>query len=330
MSENRLNIVAVENHPSPATDRRRQSSLRNQRKEAIQAKFERLWLIDPLQFDPFRNCRESERFERTFQLITEYFDPANKLIADLGCAAGAFSKRLAEGRARVHAVDVAGNALSRVKDFKLENIETYQECLPKTLLKDEAYDLVLSTEVIAYLQPDEYRLYFSELSRLLKADGSVVCSTAIDFHSEDALQRFANLAETEFKIEEWIFSYHALHIRFCNFFEIPAHFIRASQDSEYCQKSCKDKTKWSRYWWRLNTSRGGVIFWKSVNFFFQPILALLKRNRTLLLQMEKICKFFSDPSGISHAIFIGVRRPLVEVPEEMQPLEAKRKKSVWE
>lgn len=328
MGDNRLSIVAVENRSETA--KRTQSSMRHKRKEEIQAKFERMWLLDPLQFDPLRNCMERERLERTWRLVTEFLDPVNKLIADLGCGGGVFSKRFCDHGAKVHAVDVAGNALQCVKQLKLENIETYQECLPKTLLKDEGYDLVVSTEVIAYLQADEYRLYFSELSRLLKPEGYVICSTAIDFNSEDALQRFADLAETEFKIEKWILSYHALYLRICNFFDAPAHFIRANQDNEYSQQVV-NKTKFGRWWFRLNSSSCLSIFWRGVNFFFQPIASLLKQNRTLLLKMEKMCKFFSDPTGISHVMFIGIRRPLVETPPPgMEPIETKLKKTVWE
>ena len=107
---------------------------------------------------------------------------------------------------------------------------TSQQCLPHTTLQEEHYDLVISTDAIAYLQQDDFRLYFSELARLVKPQGSLICSTPIDIHSEDALERFIHLAETEFEIEKWVFSYHAYFIRLTRLLASPlSRFVRQSR-----------------------------------------------------------------------------------------------------
>jgi len=49
--------------------------------------------------------------------------------------------------------------------------------------------------------------------RLCTEEGSIVCSTQIDIHSDDAFSLFASLMETEIIIEEWQFSYHRIYIR---------------------------------------------------------------------------------------------------------------------
>lgn len=319
---NRLNIVSTDNNQTikaPKTSRR----------EEIRAKFERLWLTNPEQFDPHRNCIEEERIERTWKLILEFINPLDQLAVDLGCGTGILSRRLTKAGATVHAVDAASNALKRLEGLTPKVASTSQDCLPKTVLKDDEYDIVISTEVIAYLRPDEYRLYFAELSRLVHSKGFVICSSPVDFNSMDAVERFANLAETEFKIEKWIFSYHRLTIRFWEFFEAPSTYAKAKKDAEYRKEQILKRSGLSRGWFRMNSTFLLSFFWSVIQIFTNPIVKFLKHNRFLMNKMEKICRLFWDEEGISHAILIGKRRPLLTTHEAI-PQEMKHKRQVWE
>lgn len=271
MKQNRLKIVNV-------------PQKRHVRRLKAQTKYEQLWEHDPEKFNPLRNCTERERIERSWDLLREFMDPKNLLCADLGCGSGVFSRKLHNAGATVHAVDIANSALK----YLPENIKAVQDNLPATTLDDDTYDFVICLDVIAHLQPDEFRLLFSELSRLIKRDGTVLCSTPIDINAEDSLSRFTALVQTEFKISKWVFSNHRLHIRLCNFFESPI-----------------------------------------LQYISKPLSYILRQNRWLMLITEKICRFFWSDSGISHAIFIGKRRPLIETTKETPKLKL-GKKQVWE
>lgn len=320
----RLNIVATEPTQKIA-------SRQKNRKEEATEKFEKMWENDPEQFNPTRNAMEKERIKRTCDLILDFFTPENKKVADLGCGWGMLAQQLCTQGARVDAVDVAAAPLTQLKAKEIANLSTLQDCLPRTKLNDDAYDLVISTEVIALLHPDDYRLFFSELSRLIKSKGFVVCSTALDIHAEDALQRFASLAETEFQIEKWIFSYHYLYIRLHSFITAPSRYVSAARDAEYRQKELNQRKGISRGWFRLNSTPFFSKIWSMVNTLLSPLTKFFQQSHTVLSQLEKITRLIWSDSGISHALFLGVRRPLVQIPSaETMPQEKKHKKEVWE
>ncbi len=212
MAENRLNIVNTDSNKEPSGFSGSYAGSKARRQEA-QAYFDRLWLVDAESMNPLRNCMERERLDRTVRLAKSHVALDHKRVVDLGCAAGVMTRMLRDEDTQIDAVDISGNALKKLKEQDMTNILPVQDYVPMTTLKDDAYDLVVCTELIADLKPQEYRLLISELARLVKPEGYVVCSTAVDINSEDALQKFRDLAETELQIDEWVVSYHRLYIR---------------------------------------------------------------------------------------------------------------------
>lgn len=326
--DNPLNIVAVSKRP----ERSDTSPPKTKPREEAQAKFERMWLQDPQQFNPQRNEMERERIRRTLTVLSEYFVPKDAHVVDLGCGHGDIAQQLAKSGAHVLAIDIANNALKRLNARNIPNITTLQDYVPKTKLKDNAFNLAISTELIGYLAQDQFRLYFSELARVIRADGYVLCSTAIDINSDESLARFASLAESEFHILKWFFSYHAFYIRLLNGLTAPARFARAFNDCEYRQQELAKRTSTFRKgWYRLNTSPIAVACWKIVQSILNPLVKWIEQSPRVLLNLEKICRFIKNDAGISHAIFIGERRPIfVPPPEAELPQERKHRKQVWE
>lgn len=327
MANSRLNVIDSQENPEPQRETRSQ---RASKRDEAKAKFERIWLTDPESFNPMRNAMERERIARTLELTNESFSASGKKIADLGCGCGTLTIRLSEQGALMHAVDIASNALKRVQEAKIQNVTMSQDYVPETSLQDNAYDAVICTDLIAYLDPIQYRLFFSELARLIHSQGYVICSTAVDIDS-DALQRFAGLAETEFKIEKWILSYHALYIRLHTILTAPSRYCRAWKEPEFKQKELSHRKRLSRKWFQLNSSPVLAKAWSIVNYPLQPLVNKLEQSRSILIGLENICKFIWSDSGISHALFIGTRKPLIETPpEDTLPQERKYRKEVWE
>lgn len=329
MNNNPLQVTSVSNN---ATATRHTPSNRNSHRQEIQARMERLWLQDPEQFNPQRNNIGRKRLQLTIELLQKDAPLKGKRVADLGCGSGVLTRMMRDNGAVVHAVDVAGNALSRLKEHDMHDITAIQDCLPTTSLKDDYYDIVVCTEVIGYLNPDQYRLFFAELSRIVKADGHVLCSSDLDLDSEDSLERFGGLAETEFTIEHWEFSYHRLLIKWIRFFEIPEKYISASRHPDEHQKEFSRKSTFlGRWWFRLNTNKIVVPFWMFLNIVAKPIANGLLQNDNIMIFLESICKFLWSESGISQAIFIGKRRPLTfPLPPSEIPIEPKHKRQTWE
>jgi len=277
MSSQRLNIAQV--NPS---SRAKKSQANSQRLE-IQATMERMWHQNPEQFNPERDCIQRQRIQKTVQLIKESISLDKKRAVDLGCGSGVLSRVLRDAGADVDAVDIAGNALKALQEHNMQHIRPVQDCFPMTSLEDDAYDVVVCTETIGYLPASVYRLAFAELSRLLKNDGRIICSTELDLNSEDALERLNALAETEFTIDLWVFSHHRLFLRLCQFLK----------------------------WIGCPTSR-------------------LRQSSFAMNFFEKICRFLYPEKGISHALFMGKRRPMTfPLPAKEIPREMPHKRELW-
>jgi 2-polyprenyl-3-methyl-5-hydroxy-6-metoxy-1,4-benzoquinol methylase len=179
-------------------------------RQLAEERLDLLWSQSPKQFDYSRNCREIERIERTWDLIQKIPDLNQKVIVDVGCGTGEIAKRLKKLGATVHALDGSQIPLPHLEK---EGITAIHDYLPKTKLNDNFYDLVICTDVIGYLPPQEHRLLMLELSRIVKKEGYVICSTGLDIYTEDPLEIFESLLQTEFVVEEWRYSHHAWHIR---------------------------------------------------------------------------------------------------------------------
>ena len=320
----RLKIVAEEERktaPPPPISRRTET----------QAQFERQWRHSPEQFDSHRNVIERLRITRTLALIDEQALPESSNAVDLGCGSGQLSRALTKRGIDVTAVDCASQPLAALRHGIDAPAAVKQDYIPKTLLDDNSFDLVLATDLIEYLPATEYRLFFAEVARLVKSDGYVVCSTAIDILSDDALARFAALAETELNILHWRFSYHALYIRLRNVFKAPARYARSWRDSRYRIEQLERRRSLARRWFQFNSSKLVAPLWWLLQLFTTPCVTFIEQSRFLLTTLEKVSRILSQEEGISHAIFIAKRRQLLPPTDQpLQPQERKHKKQVWE
>lgn len=302
-----------------------QKILRNQ----IEAKFERQWMQNPEQFNPERNCMSLENFNRSRQMVQQALPLQDIHAVDLGAGYGKMSVHLSQaGAQKIDAVDIASYALKHIEEQNIAQVHTHHDFVPYTHLEDNLYDLVVCTELIAELPENEHRLFFSELCRLVKQNGKVVCSTSLDIYSENPLEKFHQLAETELITDPWLLSYHYLYIKFVYFFETPKRWILAKQERN---QILQGKKGFARAWIDWNTKPPLSWLWNGLKIIYYPFLYILKKNRFLLLLLEKISKFIWGQKAISHAIFIGKKRPLFTPPPQDQiPKLPKQKRSVWE
>jgi len=200
-----LKQVSSVDHPAAPSNR-------PSKRLAAENHFEKLWLADPEQFNPERTALSRDYFHK----VKGCFDSkiSGKKCVDLGSGYGALSKALAALGADVTAVDIAPSALK-----KLEGLKTEQHFFPYSSLPDEAYDYVIAENLIAEVPEAEYRLFFSELARIVKPDGYILLSTPLDINSEDALHRLIYLAETEIALDSLTLSYHRIFLGTLNLFK---------------------------------------------------------------------------------------------------------------
>ncbi|CRX38679.1 class I SAM-dependent methyltransferase [Estrella lausannensis] len=273
---------------------------------------------------------EKERIRRSGELMLLSINPSGKKACDLGAGAGLFSLWLEERGAIVDAVDIAMNALQKIKPLH-QNIRLVQDFVPATLLDDSSYEIVAALDLIAEMPEKDYRLFFMEVARLLKKEGVALISTPIDFRSENALDLFFSLAKTELELTGCALSYHYFSIKLADFLKAPARFHRASHDPVLLARMLEERSGLRKAWFRLCSKRvSGALFG-----YIAPLTSWLQtktgNSLTILQLLERISKSLKGDSAITHVIVSGIRKSLVPDLQGKAPLpERKTKKQIWE
>jgi 2-polyprenyl-3-methyl-5-hydroxy-6-metoxy-1,4-benzoquinol methylase len=229
-------------------------------------RYAKQWKNNPEPFNPYRNAESSLQVKRSLAMIHGH----PMTIADLGCGSGEISKLCASKGSQVTAVDIADYPLEKLAHCP--NISPSKQWVPFTTLEDSAFDFVLALDLITEIPSQDHRIFISELARLVKKDGSILLSTALDLSTEAPLQFLLCLVETELEVESIVKSYHALWL-----------FL----------KQLLTTYAWSG--WLLS-----------------PLIYGLDHSPTLLRFLESITEFFYGEEGVSHVILLAKRRPLVK------------------
>lgn len=252
--------------------------------------------------DPFLTCNGQVRVERTLQLLEQTIRVEGCLIADLGCGSGVIASCLARKGASVTGVDAANRLGSSVPFINA--------CLPYLPFTDSSLEGLIFTDVIAELDPELYRLTLSELSRILKKEGWLLCSTPIDTESHDASGRFIELIETEFEILTLRKSFHRLHLALTQCLKAPFRFRRGSKDPLYRLHLLQKRSGVMRLWFYVNTIRGISWIWKPAASLCRPLLQLFQKDKKLLLLCESFSKILWRSASLTHLIILARKRQM--------------------
>ncbi len=116
-------------------------------------------------------------FKGWIRLIDQFYPIKNgegKIVLEVGCGIGAFSKILKERGFIVSSSDISGFIINKAKklqkgiDFKVENIE-------KTQVRKGEYDLIFAFEVLEHLKNPKKSM--KNLKNRLKEDGVLIFSS---------------------------------------------------------------------------------------------------------------------------------------------------------
>ncbi len=222
-------IVLSSSSKAPLQKKVTLSGLSKKRVET-KAIFDRKWLQDPYQFQ-VKGAIDHKRLQSTKDLIDKY---ASKSILDIGCGFGDLSIYCHKKGLNVKACEISKNALPHLKILEEKGVEITIDQLPFTDFKDGLFDTVLCTETIGEISPREYRLTFSELSRILKPKGILICSTSFDAKAYMPHFSFIKLAETEFQTIDINYGYHYIFEALLNHL---SSFKLTSKLSLFCKNS---------------------------------------------------------------------------------------------
>jgi 2-polyprenyl-3-methyl-5-hydroxy-6-metoxy-1,4-benzoquinol methylase len=311
------------------------NELRQQRLKA-RAYWEKLWRCAPQRLDPRSSSHGRQELAQIWSLVqqisSEEQDRTLK-ACDLGCGAAVTSQRLVEAGWYVDLVDISSLALQRLQNGQHSHMSFYQEYVPFTERGDTAYNLVLCTNLIAELPQAYHRLCIAELTRLVKPQGYIICSTPLDLGSEDALERFTELVETELNITAYRLSYQRLWLYWHDVLAAPRRLARAAGDSAYRAQALDQRSGWRRYRFKLLSAAKLGFTWKIASKISEPLYRLFNNSDRLLNYCERISRFLWQESAVTHVTILGQRRPLIppEATTATTPIqEAYRKKSSWQ
>jgi len=129
-------------------------------------------------------------------------DLAGKKVLDAGCGPGVYSSILIDRGADVTAIDFSDEMIRLTKEKTENNARVIKANLnhPLDFLKDEEFDLIVSSLVIHYIK--DLQNLFSEFNRVLKTGGLLVFSTAHPFLDQKNFPD-TNYFETELITETW-------------------------------------------------------------------------------------------------------------------------------
>ncbi len=161
------------------------------------------------ELDGFATVAGKIRLERTLELLFKEIDVSGQRIADLGCGVPHILESLGSAGADITAVDINEKVVKQLTEQKIAH---FDKCIPYLPFQDKAFDGLIFTDVIAHIDPKLYRLTFSELARILKRDGWLICSTPLDLDSYDAKEQFIQLVRSEFECISFRKSYHRLYL----------------------------------------------------------------------------------------------------------------------
>lgn len=328
----RFKVVSPQDHPPLSEKPRRYSPIQQKQIERT-AYYERIWREDPERFDTLHSSMGRDRFERFKSLFEDSKPSQGQKACDLACGKGIYALWMCRQGLEVDAVDIASNALEQLGRNELPSLRLYHEALPFTRREDNAYNIVVCTDFIAELHPHEYRILLSEISRLVKTDGHIICSTSLDIASEDALERFIQLIETEFEILKTSTAFDRLYIRLYDFFAWPGKIAKSSKSTSKRSEAISQRRGFNRWLFNILSHPHLLFLWKALAFLTNPVSLWINQSDRLRRTCEKLSHFFWQENGISHVIVLAKRRALINpepnlFPHEIQ--EPKRKKTVWE
>jgi 2-polyprenyl-3-methyl-5-hydroxy-6-metoxy-1,4-benzoquinol methylase len=153
--------------------------------------------LDPSRLRSYRGTslyNDAERYAVVFALIDDLCLPGDARVLDLGAGGGIISQFLSSRFESVYACDLTVTPDMRETGRTAQSILFVQAALPKLAFPEQAFDLVVFSEVIEHLLKCDQQPAISEIARILKANSWCVLSTPNPVGLHSMLLRFVHFA----------------------------------------------------------------------------------------------------------------------------------------
>jgi 2-polyprenyl-3-methyl-5-hydroxy-6-metoxy-1,4-benzoquinol methylase len=130
--------------------------------------FDELYARNPDPWDFETSAYEAHKFDATIAAL----EPPYASALEVGCANGVLSERLAERCETLLAIDVVDAVLARARE-RVPGVTFERREIPEQW-PDGAYDLIVCSEVLYYLDPPAFDRTLTEIDRTLVPGGSLL------------------------------------------------------------------------------------------------------------------------------------------------------------
>ncbi len=130
--------------------------------------FDELYARDPDPWDFETSAYEAAKYDATIAAL----EPPYASALEVGCSIGVLTERLAERCEQLLAIDVSERALARARE-RVPSVTFERREIPEQW-PDGAFDLIVCSEVLYYLDPPALEQAAAQIERTLVPGGSLL------------------------------------------------------------------------------------------------------------------------------------------------------------
>jgi cyclopropane fatty-acyl-phospholipid synthase-like methyltransferase len=136
------------------------------------SRFERLYAFDK---DPFGCETYAYEQEKFLTIVNELGNHQYSHILDIGCGAGTLTRMLASNALKITAIDFSPKAIKHAKSHPSSANNILYQCHDiRNLSLTESYDIIICSEVLYYLAPEEIDRFCRLLSQFQQKGTPIV------------------------------------------------------------------------------------------------------------------------------------------------------------
>lgn len=143
------------------------------------------YLTDCTGFEEFKKTC-GEELEDRFKEITECIKVKKNIkVLDIGCGRGEMILYVAKKGAIATGIDYSKNAIVLANILRAKQKKEIRDKMvfkvmnsKKLSYKDSSFDMVILSDIIEHLYPEELEIVFAEIKRVLKNNGEIIMHTA--------------------------------------------------------------------------------------------------------------------------------------------------------
>lgn len=168
------------------------------------------YLSDCTGFTEFKKSF-GEILEPRFKEFIKYFKISPKMkILDIGCGRGEMVLYVIKNGAKAVGIDYANDSIELAKLLKSKQDKTIQSKMSfkvmdakKLKFRNSTFDMVIMTDVVEHLYPEELDEVFQQIKRVLKRDGLLLIHTAPNKWFNNIAYRFYSYPVSLILVKIW-------------------------------------------------------------------------------------------------------------------------------